>query len=255
MFTISSADIELWLSTFIWPFMRVLALFTAAPVFSHRAFPRRARIGLAFMITLIIAPLVKTAPASALFSADGLLLLVQQLLVGFSIGFSVRLIFAAIEAAGDLIGLQMGLSFATFIDPQHNQQTPIVGSFLGIIASLVFFSVNGHLILLATLVDSFQTAPIALDGLTHLRPQTIVAQGSTIFSLGLHLALPMIAAVMIANIALGLLSRAAPQLNIFAIGFPLTLMIGFWILWMALPFVGNMIENTFSHIAPMGWAY
>lgn len=254
MFSFSSADIELWLSSFIWPFVRVLALFTAAPVFSHRAFPRRARIGLALMITLIIAPLLKVAPSSALFSPDGLLLLLQQLLVGFSIGFSVRLIFAAIEAAGDLIGLQMGLSFATFIDPQHNQQAPIVGSFLGILASLVFFSVNGHLILLTTLVESFQTAPIAIDGLTHMQPQALVAQGSIIFSLGMHLALPMIAAVMIANIALGLLSRAAPQLNIFAIGFPLTLMIGFWTLWMALPFLGNMIEATFNHVTPSGWA-
>lgn len=245
MFSFSSADIELWLSSFIWPFVRVLALFSTAPVFSHRAFPRRARIGLAFMITLMIAPLLKAAPGAALFSPDGVLLLLQQLLVGFSIGFSIRLIFAAIEAAGDLIGLQMGLSFATFIDPQHNQQAPIVGSFLGILASLLFFSVNGHLILLMTLVDSFQTAPVALDGLSHLRPQAVVAQGSIIFSLGLHLALPMIAAIMIANIALGLLSRAAPQVNIFAIGFPITLMIGFWILWIALPFLGNMIESTF----------
>lgn len=246
MFTLNSADIEFWLSSFIWPFIRVLALFTAAPVFSHRAFPRRARIGLALMITLIISPFLEVAPTAALFSPNGLLLLLQQLFIGLAIGFSTRLIFSAIEAAGDLIGLQMGLSFATFIDPQHNQQLPIIGSFLGILASLVFFATNGHLILLTALVDSFQTAPIALDGFQKLSVESIFAQGAIIFSLGLHLALPMIAAIMIANIALGLLSRAAPQLNIFAIGFPLTLMVGFWSLWLALPYLGNVMERILS---------
>ncbi len=245
MFTFSEVDIAHWLSAFIWPFVRVLALFTAAPVFSHRAFPRRARVGLAFMITLIVAPLLPPANAQALFSPLGLLLLLQQLLIGFGIGFSVRITFAAIEAAGDLVGFQMGLGFATFVDPQHNQQAPIIGSFLGILASLVFFALDGHLILLSALIDSFTSAPIAVDGLRQFHPQALVTLGATIFSLGLHIALPMVGAIMISNIALGLLSRAAPQLNIFAIGFPVTLMIGFWSLWMSLPFLGGVIEAAF----------
>ncbi|TAK89959.1 MAG: flagellar biosynthetic protein FliR [Burkholderiaceae bacterium] len=246
MFTFSEVDIQHWLSGFVWPFVRVLALFTAAPVFSHTAFPKRARIGLALLITFVVAPLLPVAPPQALFSPEGLILLIQQLLVGAGLGFAMKLVFAAIEGAGTLVGFQMGLGFATFIDPQHNQQTPIVGSFLGVLASLVFFSLDGHLILLSSLVESFTLAPIATNGLQQFHPQVLVSLGEIIFSLGLHISLPMVGAIMIANIALGLLSRAAPQLNIFAVGFPVTLMIGFWSLWMSLPFLGGIIEAAFK---------
>ena len=147
MISFTAADIEVWLAAFLYPFLRILALMSSAPLFSHESVPVMVRIGLAFGITFVVSAALPAAPfVSPLTAAGGLLVVVfQQVLVGLAIGLAMQLVFAAVTLAGDLIGLQMGLSFAAFVDPLNAEQTPLVGGFLSLILMLVFLAINGHL--------------------------------------------------------------------------------------------------------------
>ena len=160
--------------------------------------------------------------------------LAEQVLLGTAMGFAMRLVFAAVELAGELIGLQMGLSFAGFIDPQAGSPVPLVSSFLSLIASLVFLALNGHLMVLAAVTESFSVWPVGAAG-AKIDIPGLVAWGAEIFRLGLHLALPVLATMLLVNLALGVLARAAPQLNLLAVGFPATLLAGFLLLAGLLP--------------------
>ena len=245
MVTVSTAQLYLLINTFFWPFVRLLALFSTAPILYDPSVPARVKIALAAACALLVAPtLADTVPTASPFSGEGVLLLLQQILVGSAMGIGMRFIFAAVELAGDSIGLQMGLSFAGFMDPQNASQAPIVGSFLGIIASLILLSVNGHLLIVAALIESFQTIPISVQ--PDLAPSLyrLVLLGGEIFRIGLHLALPVLSTMLVLNLALGVLSRAAPQLNIFAVGFPVTLVVGLLLLGLAMPFVGAALERV-----------
>jgi flagellar biosynthetic protein FliR len=181
---------------------------------------------------------------SSPFSGDGLMLLVQQVLIGVSIGLWMRFVFAAVELAGDMIGMQMGLSFATFIDPQNSNQTPIVGSFLGIIASLILLALNGHLLMIAALIDSFHVIPISAQPELALNVERLLALGAEIFRIGLHLSLPVLATLLVLNLAMGVLSRTAPQINIFAVGFPLTILAGLFLLGLSLLWAPRSSEHS-----------
>lgn len=247
MITFTSAQLELWLGTLLWPFVRILALLSSAPVLGHGSVPVRAKVGLAMLLTLLVAPNLPAANAVPLASAQGLALLLQQLAVGLALGFSVSLVFSAIQMAGDLIGLQMGLSFASFVDPQSADQSPLIGSFLNLLAMLIFLTLDGHLLMIGALVDSFASVPVGVELRGAVDWQRLLTWGTEVFTLGLHLALPALAAVFLSNLALGVLTRAAPQLNLFAVGFPVTLLLGLLILWMALPHFGPFLERALHH--------
>ncbi len=242
MLQITSGQLEALIGAFAWPFVRVLALVAAAPVLGHRAVPARVKIGLALLITILLVP--SLPPGPPLDDPDAFLLLVQQLLVGIALALSMHVAFAAVALAGDVIGLQMGLSFATFIDPQHSGQTPMLGMFLGLLATLVFFAVDGHLMLIAALAESFSAAPVAAAPLPGSGWNSLVAWGGEIFRIGLHLALPVLAAMLAVNLALGVLMRAAPQLNLFAVGFPITLIVGFLMLALLIPYIGGPMQGA-----------
>jgi flagellar biosynthetic protein FliR len=140
----------------------------------------------------------------------------------------------------------MGLSFASFFDPQSQGQSNSISQFLLLLATLAFLAVNGHLLLLSALAHSFATLPISaspMDG--HIFKQ-IADWGGIIFSAGVQLSLPMVAALLITNIALGILTRAAPQLNLFGIGFPITLTVGFVVIGFALPYLATPLESLFQ---------
>jgi len=235
MLTVTSIQLNAWLVAFFWPFFRILALVAAAPFFGARGVPASVKVSLAFLLTMIVAPLLPPMPDIEPASPAGLLILVQQLVIGYGMGLAVRIAFSAVEMAGHIIGLQMGLGFATFFDPQNSAQTPILGQFLGVMAMLMFLALNGHLMIISALVDSFNTLPVGLSQ-ADASWQTLVFAGSKIFTWGLLLSLPVLAALMMTNIALAVLTRAAPQLNIFAVGFPITLGLGFIVLAFALPY-------------------
>lgn len=241
MLSISSAQLEAWSAALLWPFLRVLALVAAAPVIGHRAVPARAKIGLALLIALLIAPTLPPGPAPG--GPGSLGLVIQQVLVGLSIAFAMHVAFAALQIAGDLIGLQMGLSFATFIDPAHSGQTPLLGMLLGLFGTLVFLSIDGHLLMIDALARSFVAAPVSAGPLPGELWTRLVAWGGEAFAIGFHLALPVLAAMIACNLALGALARAAPQLNLFAVGFPAALAVGYLALILLLPYLAGPLQS------------
>ena len=226
MISISEAQIAAWLSPVLWPFLRILGLFTVAPIFSMRAIPVRAKIGLALVISIAAQPSLVGQPIIGVDSPGALGAVVQQVGVGMAIGFAVRLVFGAVELAGELIGLQMGLGFASFFNPASGGQANAMSSFLGQISMLLFIVVNGHLTLLMAVIRSFQAFPADGNLLDMLATTQLHRLGAELFASALWVALPMIALLVFVNLALGIISRVAPQMNIYAVGFPITLSVG-----------------------------
>lgn len=247
MINLSSAEINSWIVAFFFPLTRILALLAAAPPFNNAALTVRVRLMLGLAITIAIAPALPKMPAIEPASGIGLLILAQQLLIGFAMGFLIRLIFSAIDMAGNIMATQMGLGFATLYDPQNTAQTPVVSEFIGLLALLVFMSINGHLMVIATLVHSFTVIPISVTAIGSGSWLNIANAGVVVFSSGLLLALPILVALLITNIALGVLSRAAPQLNLFAVGFPVTLSLGFAALIISMSYLGAPLQQMFEH--------
>jgi len=246
MLSLTSAELTTLLATYLWPLVRILALLGAAPLLGNASVPARVKIGLALLLAFIVAPTLPAPPHIDPGSAVGMLILLQQVLIGLMMAMVMRIVFASVEAAGEIIGLQMGLGFATFYDPQTAGQSPLIGQFLGLIATLLFLAMNGHLLMLAVLVESFQVLPIRADPLAAVNMKTLAMAGGGILSTGLWLSLPLVAALLMTNIALAVLSRSAPQLNIFAIGFPITLSVGFLVLAWSLPYLATPIEKLMT---------
>jgi flagellar biosynthetic protein FliR len=224
--TFSEAQLTAWLSPLIWPFLRTLAVFTSAPVLSSRAFPVRARIGLAFFVALAAQPTLGLQPVISITDNGALGAVIQQVGVGLAIGFAIRVVFAAVELAGEVVGFQMGLSFASFFDPTLNTQASAVSRFFGQMTLFLFIAMNGHLLVLMSVIKSFQTFPVDQNFLDALKQIKVLDLGVDLFASGLWIALPMVGMLMFANLALGIVSRVAPQMNIYAIGFPVTLVVG-----------------------------
>ncbi|HEY7987289.1 MAG TPA: flagellar biosynthetic protein FliR [Methylophilaceae bacterium] len=235
MFNVSSAQMYAWIAEFFWPFFRILALIMSAPLFGATGVSASTKIGIAIVLTIIIAPILPAMPDIQPASAQGMLIMAQQLLIGFALGFAIRLVFTAMEMAGHIAGLQMGLGFASFFDPQNSTQVPLMGQFIGVMTMLLFVTLNGHLMMIATLVESFHTLPIG-SSMAGQSLYALVDTGKNVFSWGVQMSLPVIAALTLVNVGLGVLTRAAPQLNIFAVGFPLTLGAGFLILAISVPY-------------------
>ena len=244
MISFSEAQINGWIAGFVWPFIRMLALLGVAPVLGHRTVPVRVKVGLAFLFAILLAPTIQNGSQYAVASFDGLNLLVQQILIGIAMGFTLRLIFAAVELAGEIIGTQMGLNFAGFFDPQTAQQGTPIGAWLGVMMTLVFLALNGHLLVLYALADSFRIIPIAPNSISPDDWRRVVEVGAELFRIGLYASLPVITAMLVCNIALGVLGRIAPQLNVLAVGFSITILVGFSVLLLALPMMGAFLQNS-----------
>ena len=243
MISVTSAQLSAWLALFIFPFTRILALIASSPVLGNKQVPARVKIGLALMLTVIVAPTLSTQPDVEPASALGFLVLLQQLLAGLAIGFTMRLIFSAVEMAGELAGMQMGLGFASFFDPQNASFTPVAAQFLGIIVTLAFLGMDGHLYMLAALAESFHTFPVSSTMPSALALHTLAEWGGSMFMYALQISMPLIGALLITNLALGILTRSAPQLNIFAIGFPITLTVGFITLALSQPYLAPLLDH------------
>lgn len=243
MISFSEAQLHAWLAGFVWPLARILALVMVAPVIGNEAVPARFRVGMGALIALAVAPLAPPPQGVEMFSGAGLLVLVQQVLVGIAMGFAMRIVFAMVDLAGELAGLQMGLGFAAFFDPQNATSSSLVAQYLGILVGLVFLALNGHLLVIGALAESFQVLPMSAEWPHASMWMSLTQWGGQIFAIGLTLCLPLLAALLIANLALAVLTRAAPQLNVFSVGFPITLMLGFALLILILPQFGRALEQ------------
>jgi flagellar biosynthesis protein FliR len=244
MIDVTSGQLTAWLSQIIWPFMRVGACFMVAPAFGAPAVPARIRIVLAGAVALLIAPLLPAPAGIVPFSAQGVLVSMQQVLIGVALGFSLRLIFDAVSMGGQLLANGMGLSFAYNMDPIHGTETSVVGQLYGILVLLVFLALNGHLFVIQVLVDGFRTLPVGTASLGAHGLWQIAVWGREIFIGALAIALPGITALTIVNLAFGVMSRAAPALNLFAVGFPISLVLGLLIVLGTLP----MLQSTFMRL-------
>jgi flagellar biosynthesis protein FliR len=213
---------------FIWALFRVAGLLMVAPVFGVRLVPTRIRLALCVAITLVIAPLLPSGPRDPSWPLL-VWISIQETMIGVAMGFGLQMIFDALITAGQTIAMSMGLGFAMLVDSQHGVSVPVLSQFFLILGTLVFLSLNGHLAAIQLLVDSFRLLPtgqhLSTDGLWLL-----VGWGSAMFAGALKVALPAIVAILVVNIAFGVVSRAAPSLNLFSVGFPATLLLGFMIL-------------------------
>jgi len=251
MLTLSSTDLDAMLALFFFPLVRILAWLSFDPLLGNRTVPIRIRVVLGFVLTLAIAPILPSAPQVALVSGEGLLTLLQQIAIGAVLGISLRIVFAIVEVAGSFMGMQMGLSFATLFDPINGAQTPVISQFLVLTTTLILFAFNGHHLVIAALAQSFVDVPV---GTTLAAPgfAAVVHWGGVMFSAGLHIALPVTAALLATNLTIGMMSRAAPQLNIFAIGFPLTLGAGFLVLYLTLAYLPAQLDRIWLQALEAG---
>lgn len=244
MIEVTTAQLHAWVGGLLFPFIRIMATLVSAPVLGNSSIPTRLRVGLALILALAAASL---APQPVpLDSPHALAFAVRETLIGASLGLMLRLVFAAAELAGDAIGLQMGLGFAFFVDPQNNAQSPLVGSLYSTVAALLFLALDIHLLVIAGLMESFRVLPIDAPLSAGIGVQAVTAAGAEMFRLALSIALPALAALLLANVALGVLSRTAPQLNLFAVGFPATLIIGLLVLGPTLPGAVEAISRALS---------
>ena len=247
MISFTSAELNTWIATFFFPLARILALLAAAPPFNNAGLTTRVRLVLGLTIAVAIAPALPPMPAIEPASGLGLLILAQQMIIGLAMGFALRLVFSAVDLAGMMISTQMGLGFATAYDPQTASQTPVVSELIGMLALLVFLSIDGHLMVISTLVQSFTFLPVGLLAISEASWLNIANAGGIIFSAGVMLALPAVTALLITNVALGVLGRVAPQLNLIVIGFPVTILLGFIALYVGMSYLAAPLQQLFEH--------
>ncbi len=252
MITLSTGQLAIWLSQLFWPFVRIGACLMVAPPFASVSVPARIRIVLAGAIALTVAPLVPPPAGIEPLSAAGVVVTVQQIVIGVALGFSLRIIFDAVEVGGQLIANSMGLSFAYNVDPLHGTETPVVGQLYSILVLLTFLALDGHLRLLQTLAEGFRTLPVGAGGLGTDGLWQLVEWGTQIFGAALAIALPGVAALTIVHLAFGVVSRAAPQLNLFAVGFPISLILGLAVVLASLPMLQSgfvrLIDDAFGMV-------
>jgi flagellar biosynthesis protein FliR len=231
---VNAADVSQWVSRLWWPSLRIGGFVAAAPIASEKTIPSRVKIVMALALAALIAPTAPVPAALSIFSGAGVLTAVQEILIGVAIGMVIELAFEALTFAGQTVSMTMGLGFATLVDPQRGASVPVVGQMFMIMGVLTYLAINGHLMLLGALANSFQTLPIGAGNIDRDFLLAVAIWGARIFETGLLVALPAVIALVIVNMALGVVTRAAPQLNLFGIGFTITLLCGFFVLMVGL---------------------
>lgn len=248
MLEITESELLGWLAAWLWPFLRISAFVLAAPVIGTRSVPARVRIVFAMGLTVVLSPLVagQMLPAAALLSADGLLIAVHQVFIGAGLGLVLRMVFLVLEFAGQIIAQQMGLGFAAMVDPASGAQVPVIAQFYVILATLLFFAFDAHLKLIELLADSFRLMPIAGSGFAPAGLARIVAWSGELLGFGVLVMLPVVASMLVVNLAFGVMARSAPQLNIFAVGFPVMILFGTVMIAVTLGMLPEQVEMLFA---------
>ncbi len=248
----TAAEITAWIGSLLWPFFRIGAMVMSAPITGAQTVPMRVKLFITLVLTLVIAPQLPPVPQFDPFSPMTLLLIIQQVLIGVAMGTALQLVFAAIITGGQIVAYQMGLGFASMVDPQSGVTVPVVSQVYLLATSLLYLAFNGHLVLIEVVAESFTSMPIAADGLTRDGIWQLVSWGSEMFAGAVLIAIPTVASILVVNIAFGVMARAAPQLNIFAVGFPVTLTLGFLVMMFTfpslLPQTEHLVQDVFTLI-------
>ena len=245
--TISMSTLIYGLSGLLWALGRVGGFCMVAPIFSATVMPARIRVAIIVILTLVLSPLAPTQ--TDLFSATGAATMVTQVLIGSSIGFVLQLVFQAVSYGGILIGQAMGLGFAEMVSPTTNNSSPVLGQFYLVLASLLFLAMDGHLQVISLLADSFRSLPPGTTGIDENALWALVAAGGELFSGALRVALPAMTALLLVNIGFAATSRASPSMNLFAVGFPVSICMGFIALWLAM----RGLASAYGSVQAAGW--
>ncbi len=250
---LSDASIAAFIQQYFLPLCRIGMLFMVMPVIGSKMISPRVKIVLAFATTILVVPLLPPLPVVPVMSLASLLFIVQELAIALVMGFTMQIVFQIFVLSGQFIAMKMGLGFASMNDPTNGVQTTVMSQFFLLLTTLVFVSVNGHLLLLDLLVKSFTTLPPGNWVLNVAIFYDVAMLGSWLFSAALVFSLPVLTSLLFVNIAFGIMSRAAPQLNIFAVGFPFTLVVGLILIWISLssflPTLENIMDQGFHLIA------
>lgn len=236
-------DIFAVLESFLWPFLRLSAMLFAAPVLGARTVPVRIRIVLGVVLTILLQPVLPVSAEIDAISATGLITALQQIAIGVVMGLTLQIMFSAFVMAGMITATTMGLSFASTVDPQNGIQVPMIGQLYLIIGTLLFLGLDGHLLLIELVANSFIALPIGgtlFDADVFLG---IGLFGTQMFLSAVMIALPATMGVLLVNLGLGVVTRAAPQLNIFSVGFPITILSGFVLILLSIPLFTGVFET------------
>lgn len=243
MFFVSDEIIASWVSHFLWPFFRLSSFFVIVPIFGSRLIPVRVRLGLALVITVTIYPLLPAMPLIEAVDVQTFLIILEQILIGTTMGFLVLVVLQIFVLAGQTISMQMGLGFASMVDPTNGVSVAVLSQWYQVLVTLVFLAINGHLLVLEVMIDSFYSLPVG-EGLFSVDQWFVLAEfGAWLFRASLMLALPAITALLLVNLAFGVMTRAAPQLNVFALGFPITMMGGLVIVWVSYAAAAPLVQE------------
>ncbi len=249
---LTDAQIFTWLSHYILPLVRISAFFFAVPLIGEQLVPARVRILLSIAITLLIVPTLPMAAEINPFSMTGILAVVNQVIIGLAMGFLVQIFFQIFALAGQLIALQNGLGLSVLLDPANGIQVNSLSQFFVMMANLLYLVMNGHLVLIQKLAESFISLPVENSMLSTEHFYTLAAQGSWLFESAVLISLPAMLALLLMNLSFGVMARVAPQLNIFNMGFPLMLVFGLLIVWLGLhsflPEFNQLAEEHFSRL-------
>lgn len=244
-----------YLASFVWPFFRISSMFITVPVFSVKAVPAKVRLIASLLITWVIMPTLPAMPDIQMFGYQGFMVAVQQVALGLTTGFILQMVFSIMLFAGQTIAYSMGLGFASMVDPATGVQVPVIAQLFVISGSLLFLAVDGHLLLIEMLAQSFHTLPVGSIGMDKTDIWRVISWSSLIFADGLLLSMPVMATLLFVNISFGVASKAAPQLQIFGVGFPITIMLGMGLIWIGLPTMlegfSDMLHNGFALVGAL----
>ncbi len=247
MIELTDAELTSWLAMWLWPLLRISTFVLAAPIFGTQSLPRRVRLMFALGLTVVIAPLhAAPTPAVDVLSPAGLGLAFEQVLIGAMLGLVLRMVFLALEFAGQIVAQQMGLGFAAMVDPVSGAQVPVIGQLYVILATLMFFAFDAHLKLIELIADSFSLMPPGAGFPSRAALAFIIDWTGQMLGTGLLMMMPAVASLLIVNLSFGVIARSAPQFNIFAIGFPIMILFGVVVMLLTIALLDGQIERLFG---------
>ena len=241
LLALTDAQIGTWVATFMLPLFRIAAVLMTMPIIGTTLVSTRIRLYFALAITVVVVPGLPPMPEVNALDLSALLLVAEQVIIGALLGFSLQLFFQAFVVAGQIVAIQMGMVFASMVDPTNGVSVAVIGQFLTMLVTLLFLAMNGHLVVFEVLTESFTTLPVG-GGILVNSFWEVAGKLGWVLGAALMLVLPAITALLVVNVAFGVMTRAAPQLNIFSIGFPLTMVLGLVIFWFGLADILNQYQ-------------
>ncbi|MGS0727367.1 flagellar biosynthetic protein FliR, partial [Shewanella sp. 0m-11] len=227
---------------------RISSMFMVMVVFGATTTPTRVRLLLSVAVTVAVAPVLPTMPTIDLFSLSAAFITAQQIVIGVAMGFATQLLMQTFVLTGQIIGMQTSLGFASMVDPSSGQQTPVISNFFLLLTTMIFLAVDGHLLLIKMVIASFDSIPVSMQGLSLASYRLFTEFVGYMFGAALTMSLSAIVALLTINLSFGVMTRASPQLNIFSIGFPVTMIAGLFILWLTLSPIMTHFDEVWREV-------